>query len=244
MTGVSVEITSKLRLYFWAILPKYRNAIKAWIAGGSMIGLSTQAYLEAASAAITSQRPLLESMREINLRFLQAARKAVDLGAYHSGPELGLAAPLFQSPAVEAFEGASRFPFLLMDLGMATASTVNELLKRYGRIQDKDTHPLYAEHLALARSALVVAWHAARTDCTGALLLFDLSPAIAQELATLALHDVEALAPMCVSPLTLRWRANAGLWRQLLNAEACESVDIVRGFVMHAVQLTATSHVK
>jgi hypothetical protein len=103
---------------------------------------------------------------------------------------------------------------------------------------------LCTEHLTIARSALIAAWYAARSDSTAALLLFDLSPEIAQELVTLPLHGVEALAPACVSPLTLRWRANVGLWRQLLNAEACESVDIVRGFVMHAIQLTATSHVK
>lgn len=209
-----------------------------------MIALSTQAFLDAASAAISPQRPLLDSIREINLRFLHAVCEAMKLTTFHSGPELGAAAALFQSLASDAIESASRFPFLLMDLQMSTVCTVNALLKRYSSVQDVERHPLWTMHLSIARSALVVGWHAARTDNTAALLLFNFSPAIAQELATLPLHEIEALAPMCVSPLALRWRANGRLWRELLNPDAYGSVDTVRGFVMHAVQLTATSHLK
>jgi len=100
------------------------------------------------------------------------------------------------------------------------------------------------EHIALARAALVLGWHAARTDIGATLLLFGFAPSVAVEMAALAMHEVEALAPFCVTPLRIRWNHQPLLWQQILTPAAYSSVDTVRGFVMHAVQLTATTHLK
>lgn len=208
------------------------------------MAVSIQAYLDAACAALSPQRPLLDSIRDINMRFLKAVGKAATAETYETAPDLGAAAPLFQSLTPAAIESASRFPFLLLDLGMATAGSLSTLAKRSPGVRDIERPFARPDYQAIARSALVVSWLAARTDNTAALLLFDLSPEIAQELSTLPLHDVEALALPCASPLTLRWRSNASLWQELLNPDAFDSVDVVRGFVMHAVQLTATTHLK
>jgi hypothetical protein len=90
----------------------------------------------------------------------------------------------------------------------------------------------------------VLGWHAARTDVGATLLLFGFAPSVTVEMAALALHEVEALAPSCVTPLRLRWKHQPLLWQQILTPAAYSSVDTVRGFVMHAVQLTATAHLK
>lgn len=209
-----------------------------------MTAVTTQGLLEAASAALTQQRPLLDSIYEINLRFLQAVCSAATTTRYGVDPDLGVAAPLLRCLGADDLDGVSRFPFLLLDLGLSSADAVATLTNRYESIQDRDLHPDHPAHLALARTALVAGWYAARTDPCGALLLFGFSPAVLTEVASMAIHRVEALAPLCVSPLTLRWRTNPSLWDELLHPGAHTSVDTVRRFVMHAVQLTATSHLK
>lgn len=215
--------------------------------GGSMSALFNQQYLDAASAAITPQRPLLESLREINQRLLYTLRDAARAQRYRANPDLGSVAPLFESLSSEAIEQAARFPFLLMDLGLSGAGPCGlpeALATPHNAIGDGGADAHWQVHVALARSALVVAWHATQTDSGAALLLFGISPQVAEALSALPLHTLESLAPACVSPLTLRWRRDRRLWRQLLNPAAYDSVDTVRGFVMQAVQLTATPHLR
>ncbi len=210
---------------------------------------STQDFLDAASAAITSHRPLLESLREINVKFLVALQEAARDPTFRDGPDLGGMGPLFESLDRDTIRRVSRFPFLLMDLGLSEfhpSGCPISLLERSNEVRDQESSfpPLRTEHIALARAALVLGWHAARTDVGATLLLFGFAPSIASEMAALALHEVEALAPSCVTPLRLRWKHQPLLWQQILTPAAYSSVDTVRGFVMHAVQLTATTHLK
>lgn len=209
----------------------------------------TQNFLDAASAAITSHRPLLESLREINVKFLVALQEAAKDPTFRDGPDLGGMAPHFKSLCRDTIHRVSRFPFLLIDLGLSEihpSATPTSLLKRLNEVRDQESSlPLLrTEHIALARSALVLGWHAARTDVGATLLLFGFAPTVAVEMAALALHEVESLAPSCVTPLRLRWKHQPQLWQQILTPAAYSSVDTVRGFVMHAVQLTATTHLK
>ncbi len=210
---------------------------------------STQTFLDAASEAITSHRPLLESLREINVNFLVALQRAARDPTYRNGPDLGAMGPLFESLDLETIRRVSQFPFLLMDLGLSdthqAGSATSHLKPSHGvRDQELSLPPPRVEHIALARVALVLGWHAARTDVGATLLLFGFAPSVAVEMAALALHEVEALAPFCVAPLRLRWKHQPLLWQQILTPAAYSSVDTVRGFVMHAVQLTATTHLK
>lgn len=210
---------------------------------------STQNFLDAASAAITSHRPLLESLWEINVKFLVALQEAAKDPTYRDGPDLGAMGSLFESLDRDTIRRVSRFPFLLMDLGLSEihqSGTPTSLLKRLDEVRDQEPSlPLIrTEHIALARAALVLGWHAARTDVGATLLLFGFAPIVASEMAALALHEVESLAPSCVTPLRLRWKHQPQLWQQILTSAAYSSVDTVRGFVMHAVQLTATTYLK
>lgn len=229
---------------FGLFCPILSQASKAWIPGGSMTAVTLEALLDTNSVAITQQGPLLESIREINLRFLLSVHAALEAGLYESRPELGVAHSYLKSLAPKDFGRISQFPFLMMDLGMSEDDGVDAVLKRYESVKDKHHHPHRETHLAIARSALIAGWHAARTDPIGAYLLFGVSKPIIPKLAALPLHEIEALAPVCVSPMTLRWRTNPSLWDELLNPRAYTSVDTVRGFVMHAVQLAATTHLK
>jgi len=212
-----------------------------------VITSSTQVFLDAASAAITSHRPLLESLREINARFLVALRKAARDSTYRDRPNMGAMGPLFESLDLDTIGRVSRFPFLLMDLGLSESHPSGSLalaLKAPSGVEDEQPSlpPPRMEHIALARAALVLSWHAARTDIGATLLLFGFAPSMAVDMAALALHEVEALAPSRVTPLCLRWKQHPHLWQQILTPAAYSSVDTVRGFVMHAVQLTATTH--
>ena len=214
-----------------------------------MVTSSTQNFLDAASTAITSHRPLLESLREINVKFLVALQEAAKDPTYRDGPDLGAMRPLFESLDLDTIRRVSRFPFLLMDLGLSKShpsGIPTSLLKASSAVRDQEPllPPPRTEHIALARVALVLGWHAARTDIGATLLLFGFAPSVALEIAALALHEVEALAPSCVTPLSLRWKHQPLLWQQILTPAAYSSVDTVRGFVMHAVQLTATTHLK
>lgn len=214
-----------------------------------MVALSAQEVLEAASAAITPQKPLLDSLRQINLKFLLALLEATNATDYGHRPVLGAIAPLFESLNWDSAARALQFPFLLMDLGLSEASTtcnVRALLQQHSRVRDHalSASPAQHSHLVLARAALTLAWHTARTDVGATLILFGLAPSIAADLSSLALHELDTLAPHCVTPLCPRWAQSFLLWQQLLTPEGYKSVDTVRGFVMHAFQLTARSHLK
>ena len=210
---------------------------------------STSIYLDAASAAITSHKPLLESLHEINARFLAALQEAAKDPTYQWGPDLGAIGSLVESLDLDDIRRVSRFPFLLIDLGLSEShspTNANPHGMASGGVRDREPacSAPRTEHVALARAALMLGWHAARTDIGAALLLFGFAPSVAIDLAALPLHEVEALAPACVTPLRLRWKHQTLLWQQILTPAAYSSVDTVRGFVMHAVQLTATSHLK
>lgn len=209
-----------------------------------MAALTTDDLLDTASAAITQQRPLLESLRAINLRFLRLVQSALTTTHYGAALDLGDIAPLFRSRDPVDLEGISHFPFLLMDLRLASTDTLSALKRRHEAVQDAIRQPAHEPHIALARTALVAGWYAARTEPYGGQLLFGFTPAIVPLMAALPLHEVEALAPLCASPLTIRWRTNPSLWDELLYPGAHKSVDTVRRFVMHAAQLAATHHLK
>ncbi len=214
-----------------------------------MVALSAQELLEAASAAITPQKPLLDSLREINLKFLLALLDAVNAPDYGLRPASGTIAPFFESLSWDSAVRASQFPFLLMDLGLSEASTrcnVRALLQQHSQVREQElsASPARNNHIALARAALTLAWHTARTDICAALILFGFAPSIAADLSSLALHELDTLAPHCVTPLFPRWAQSPLLWQQLLAPEGYKSVDTVRSFVMHAFQLTARSHLK
>src|SRR5258706_610827 len=148
---------------------------------------STQNFLDAASAAITSHRPLLESLREINVKFLVALQEAARDPTFRDGPDLGGMGPLFESLDRDTIRRVSRFPFLLMDLGLSEfhpSGCPISLLERSNEVRDQESSfpPLRTEHIALARAALVLGWHAARTDVGATLLLFGFAPSIASAL--------------------------------------------------------------
>ncbi|MCC7464521.1 MAG: hypothetical protein IT480_18910 [Gammaproteobacteria bacterium] len=212
-----------------------------------MVARSAQEMLETASVAITPQRALLESLREINLRFLAAVLNAAQSPNYANAPALGDLTPVFQSLHWDSAARAARFPFLLMDLGLSEATpdcNVPALLRQHSRVRDRESpeSSTPSSHLAVAQAALVLAWHTARTDLEACLVLFGLAPSITADIATLALHELELMAPYCAMMLRPRWRESPLLWQELLSPTGHKSVESVRGFVMHAFQLTARSH--
>ena len=106
-----------------------------------MVALSAREALEAAGAAITPEKALLDSLREINLRFLLALMDAVNSGDYENRPDLGAAGPAFHALNPESAARASRFPFLMMDLGLSevdAACSLHSVLHKQSSVRDKD----------------------------------------------------------------------------------------------------------
>lgn len=208
----------------------------------------TKYLLEMATVAVTSEHSLVESIHEVNARFLLAARDAARDGRYNSLIDFGTVRVHFANADMDSLMQASRMPFLLMDLGVLDSALANisqrTVPARVNTMIQEEPRPSRMEHESLARSTLAFGWHAARTDLGAALLLLGMAPRVARDIAALPYSRVEELAPVCATPLTVRWNRNPQLWSQLLTPSAYGSVESVRGFVMHAVQLTAASHLK
>jgi len=117
---------------------------------------------------------------------------------------------------------ASRIPLLLFDLHFQDdawwtrqaqwqAPSLNEVLSAH-------SEPGNPVLLGLARSALVLAWHTARTDRDAARVMLGLSPAVANVVTQLHLQNIDALAARHHSEMTPRWPCDKALWKFLLNA--------------------------
>ena len=213
-----------------------------------MVALSAREALEAAGAAITPEKALLDSLREINLRFLLALMDAGNAGDYESRPDLGAAGPAFKALNPESATRASRFPFLMMDLGLSEADaacSLHSVLQKQSTVRDQDplANTMWHHRSAIARAALMLAWHSVRVDVGTALILFGLSPGNATELSSLALHETEPLTSYCATPLRVRWHQSRYLWQQLLMPTSHTSLESVRAFVMHVFRLSAMSRV-
>ena len=213
-----------------------------------MVALSAREALEAAGAAITPEKALLDSLREINLRFLLALMDAAHSGDYENRTDLGAASSAFKALNPESAARASRFPFLMMDLGLSEADaacSLHSVLQKQSTVRDRGllTNTAWHHRSAIARTALMLAWHSVRVDVGTALILFGLSPRNATELSLLALHEIEPLASYCATPLRVRWHQSRYLWQQLLTPTSHTSLENVRAFVMHVFRLSAMSRI-
>ena len=139
---------------------------------------------------------------------------------------------------------ASRFPFLLVDFefrdpdwwkqvadGNDSAANEAAWLSPFPR----------AAATTLSRATLMLAWHTVRTDAQAAVVLLGITPAVARQLRSLRLQDIDRIAEQHCRKIRPRWKDRPSVLRQLLMCAKSTEVETAHDFVLHALQLTAST---
>jgi hypothetical protein len=198
-------------------------------------------------STLLGQEALLESLRTINLEFLTLMSELAQASTYHSHDVLGNLSPFFRDLTPQSAAHAARFPFLLLDLHFSEPSWWNsEDMSRRSSVKDACKVPkaISAGATPIARSALILAWHAVRTERDASLVLLGLSSTSADALETMTLHELEGVALMEPTSIRPRWNNSPALWMQLLQRPQTSHLNVARDFVVHALQLTASAHLR
>lgn len=198
-------------------------------------------------STLLGQEGLLESLRTTNLDFLTLMSGLARSSSYTSFDLLGKLAPLFRELTPESAAQAARFPFLLLDLHFTEAAWWRSgALRQRMSARDGCRFPkdLSAAATSVAHSALILAWHAVRTERDASLVLIGLSGATADALASMPLRELESVALQDFTSIQPRWSNSPSLWTQLLLRPHAAHLNIAREFVVHALQLTASTHVR
>ena len=87
----------------------------------------------------------------------------------------------------------------------------------------------------------MLAWHTVRTDAETSVVLLGIAPAVARLLRSLRLQDIDRIAELHFRRVRPRWEDRPGVWRQLLICAKSTEVEIAHDFVLHALQLTAST---
>jgi len=91
----------------------------------------------------------------------------------------------------------------------------------------------------LARRALLLGWHLARSNRLAARVALGMSVACAQRIGAMRLGELEALAEADPGRVRLRWEGHVGLWRDLLRAALAGQPATLAGLQMRGLQLLA-----
>jgi hypothetical protein len=87
----------------------------------------------------------------------------------------------------------------------------------------------------------MLAWHTVRTDTEASVVLLGITPAVARQLRTLRLQEIDRIAEQHCRKVRPRWEDRPSVWRQLLMCARSTEVETAHDFVLHALQLTAST---
>jgi hypothetical protein len=139
---------------------------------------------------------------------------------------------------------AARIPFLLLDVEFRNhawwKACATNPAKAFPPPPTWTTALPRLNSLKLARPALVLAWHLARTDRESCLIAMGMSAAVIDVVRLLQLQQIEAIAEQQCTRLRPRWEDRPALWRQLL-ATAATGQPKTRDFVLHALQMSGSA---
>ena len=135
----------------------------------------------------------------------------------------------------------ARTPFLLLDmefqndlwwngasLSAAGVSTAEKMwLSPFPR----------ASATKLVRSALMLAWHLARSERQSCLVAMGMSPSVTATIALMQPQQIDKIAERHAGRLRLRWEDRPYVWRELLST-ASGGDESRRAFALYALQLT------
>lgn len=139
---------------------------------------------------------------------------------------------------------AARFPFLLVDFGFRDTEWWNALTSGNDSAANDVawlTPFPRAAATTLTRATLMLAWHTVRTDTEASVVLLGIAPAVARVLRSLRLQDIDRIAEQHYRRVRPRWEDRPNVWRQLLTCAKSTEVETAHDFVLHALQLTAST---
>lgn len=139
---------------------------------------------------------------------------------------------------------AARFPFLLVDFGFRDPEWWNKIAGGDDSAANEAAwlSPFpRAAATTLSRATLMLAWHTVRTDTEASVVLLGITPAVARQLRSLRLQDIDRIAERHCRKVRPRWEDRPSVWRQLLMCAKSTEVETAHDFVLHALQLTAST---
>lgn len=180
----------------------------------------------------------LGPVRELNEQVVELLCEAA-----RSGPEAGLPALVrreFLPATREARRRLADCPYLLLDAGFSrperwsAAATVHDRPARLPAAA-----PGFDCGVPLARRALLVGWHLARSNRLAARVALGMTAECAERIALLRLEALEAIAEAPYGGVRLRWEERPGLWQPLLRAARSERGAELASLRMRGLQLLA-----
>lgn len=139
-----------------------------------------------------------------------------------------------------ARQRAAALPHLLVDLHFRDAAWWRDARSLASRRMTRHEAPQIAPPksiVSLARAALMLAWHAVRSESRHATILLGIANPVAHELATLSPAEVIRIAERYAYALTPRWADRAFMWQQFLEAAGTEDRGAMGQVQMRALQL-------
>jgi hypothetical protein len=183
---------------------------------------------------------ILESLRELNQRFLDLVRDSA--GEWHATPGAGWPAELSrQLAALSAAERKSvaNCPYALFDLRFHDARHWHSRLRSAGQSAVCDAPVRDPRTLEFVRLALFFAWHVAATAGLAARFLTGMNEMTVAAFRSVTIDCLPALAVSESANLTARWSDCPTYWAGLMSAASCPNGAVLRRIQMSGLQLTA-----
>lgn len=183
---------------------------------------------------------VLGPVREINEQVVDLLCEAAAAAGEGCAGLLGVARGEFLPAPAAARRRLADCPYLLLDAGFGGCA-------RWSRpegVRDAPAAtaaapPVIDCGVSLARRALLLGWHLARSNRLAARVALGMTPACAELVGALRLRDLEALAEADSGCVRLRWESRPELWRPLLRAALAERPAALAGLQMRGLQLLA-----
>jgi hypothetical protein len=185
---------------------------------------------------------LLESVRELNHRFLELV--AVQADDWNSSRRAGLPMGVSEQLAplsTTQKNAAANCPYVLFDLRFDDAAWWSARLLEDGRWHVADAPPVDEHTLQFASLALFFAWHVASTGGPAPRLLLGMGEATAAAFRTLTVDRVPSVAVTVAGVLTARWSNCANYWFALAAAASRTNVHALRRIQLYGLQLAAAA---
>jgi hypothetical protein len=175
-------------------------------------GRCLELMMEAAAAPTRGMHPLLYRVRELLMQLTPAARRR-----------------------------AARSRILLVDLRFNDAAYWMGLVSASRRLNSSRRHAFFPRRGAanLARSTLVLAWHALLASPEIAGVALGMHRDVAKIIAEMQISGLERIAKSEGDQLMPRWVDLSNVWRELLQAAQENDSQTSRFVTLHALQLVA-----
>jgi hypothetical protein len=158
----------------------------------------------------------LDSILEANLQFLQliVARRASDGGgAFGLPPALALR---IRGLGAAALHAAAECPYTLFNLRFEDAAFWRTIARTPG--SGAATLRLVADDVAVARTAVFLAWHLAQSNDLAASLVLGMGEDAQRAWRGVALSGLDLAATTALPHLTARWGGHPTFWPRLLDS--------------------------